>query len=85
MTLFYYNILLSHEYPIGRMKGPTRKKGDWFHSISVFSSVDINSIKDIIDGETREFLDKVIPRDSISKKSLYMFFNKYSVIITTFQ
>ena len=46
MTLFYYNILLSHEYPIGRMKGPTRKKGDWFHSISVFSSVDINTIKD---------------------------------------
>jgi hypothetical protein len=46
MSLFYYNILLSHEYPTGRMKCPSRKKGDWFHSIALFCPIDINTIKD---------------------------------------
>ena len=34
---YFANILLSHELPMGRNKVPCRKKGDWFHSISVFS------------------------------------------------
>lgn len=35
--LFFANILLSNDFPMGRMKGPSRKKGDWYHSISVFT------------------------------------------------
>ena len=40
-TLHFANILLTHEQPFGRMNGPTRKKGDWFHSISVFANTSI--------------------------------------------
>ena len=31
----FANIILSHECPMGKEKVPSRKKGDWFHSICV--------------------------------------------------
>jgi hypothetical protein len=43
-TVHFANILLSSYHPIGRMHIPNRKKGDWFHSISVFTSEDINCL-----------------------------------------
>jgi hypothetical protein len=43
-TVYFANILLSLDNPMGRMLAPRRKKGDWFHSISVFSSEDINNL-----------------------------------------
>ena len=44
----FANILLTHDQLIGRMRGPTRKKGDWFHSISVFTK---ESVADIAVGK----------------------------------
>ena len=41
LSIHYANILLTDDHPIGRMNGPTRKKGDWYHSISVFSNTSI--------------------------------------------
>ena len=43
---FFANILLSHEFPIGRSSIHTRKKGDWYHSISVFANESIHELKD---------------------------------------
>jgi hypothetical protein len=51
-TVYFANILLTSDYPMGRMHAPKRKKGDWFHSISVFSSEDINDLP--IDGQSVE-------------------------------
>jgi hypothetical protein len=41
---YFANILLTADHPMGRMHAPKRKKGDWFHSISVFSDTDINNL-----------------------------------------
>jgi hypothetical protein len=38
---FFANILLSADFPMGRSKGTSRKKADWFHSISVFTEKSI--------------------------------------------
>ena len=43
-TQFFANILLSNHFPPGRMNVSTRKKGDWFHSISVFTNADIDAL-----------------------------------------
>ena len=43
-TQFFANILLSNHFPPGRMNVSTRKKGDWYHSISVFTTTDINTL-----------------------------------------
>ena len=43
-TVYFANILLSSDYPMNRMHSPTRKKGDWFHSISVFAHENINDL-----------------------------------------
>jgi hypothetical protein len=40
-TTYFANILLSNDLLTGRMKGPTRKKGDWYHSVAVFSNKSI--------------------------------------------
>ena len=37
----FANILLTDDHPMGRMHGPTRKKGNWYHSISVFANTSI--------------------------------------------
>ncbi len=42
--LFFANILLSNHFPMGRMNVSTRKKGDWYHSISVFTKKNINTL-----------------------------------------
>jgi hypothetical protein len=45
VTINYFaNILLTADHPMGRMHAPKRKKGDWFHSISVFADKNINSL-----------------------------------------
>lgn len=44
-TTYFANILLTEDHPMGRMMPPKRKKGDWFHSISVFTHKDINNLK----------------------------------------
>ena len=49
MTLHFANIILSSDFPMGRMKPATRKKGDWFHSISLFSETDFTKSSDQID------------------------------------
>jgi hypothetical protein len=41
---YVYNILLSKDFLMGKMSAPTRKKGDWYHSISVFTSNDIEKL-----------------------------------------
>jgi hypothetical protein len=48
-SIYYANILLTKDIPLGKMHGPKRKKGDWYHSISVFSQ---NSISDLSIGES---------------------------------
>ena len=35
-TTHFANMLLSSDFPMGRMHAPKRRKGDWFHSIAVF-------------------------------------------------
>ena len=47
-SIHYANILLTNDRPIGRMNGPTRKKGDWYHAISVFAN---SSIADLPIGQ----------------------------------
>lgn len=42
---FFANILLSHEFPSGRCSVHTRKKGNWYHSISVFTNKNILDLK----------------------------------------
>lgn len=44
VKLFFANILLSNHFPMGRMNISTRKKKDWYHSISVFTSQDITKM-----------------------------------------
>jgi hypothetical protein len=43
-TVYFANILMTSDHPMGRMHAPKRKKGDWFHSISVFAFEDINDL-----------------------------------------
>ena len=43
-TTHFANILMTNDYPMGRMHAPKRKKGDWFHSVSVFSRKSINEL-----------------------------------------
>ena len=38
---YFANILLTNDIPMGRMHLPKRKKGDWYHSIAVFSNKSI--------------------------------------------
>lgn len=47
--LFYANILLSNDCPLGKKHAHNRKKGDYFHSIAVFTN---QNIKDMKIGET---------------------------------
>ena len=48
-STYFANILLTADHPMGRSHCTTRKKADWFHSISIFSST---SIVDLPIGET---------------------------------
>lgn len=43
--MFFANILLTTEYPLGRMHPPSRPKADWYHSISVFTEKNINDLE----------------------------------------
>lgn len=45
MSIHFANILLSNDLLTGRMNVPTRKKGDWYHSVAVFCN---KSIYDLI-------------------------------------
>lgn len=40
----FANMLLSKDFPLGRMHAPKRKKGDWFHSVAVFSNKNIHEL-----------------------------------------
>jgi hypothetical protein len=40
----FANILLTKDIPMGRMHAPKRKKGDWYHSISVFANENIDEL-----------------------------------------
>lgn len=44
-TTFFSNILLSDNFLIGRAHAPKRKKGDWRHSIGIFTSMSILRLK----------------------------------------
>ena len=41
----FANILLSNDFPMGRAGSATRKKGDWYHSIAVFTDSNIFDIQ----------------------------------------
>ena len=41
---YFANMLLSKDFPMGRMSTPTRKKGDWFHSIAIFCNQNISEL-----------------------------------------
>jgi hypothetical protein len=40
----FANILMTDDHPMGRMHAPKRKKGDWYHSIAVFSNESIEDL-----------------------------------------
>lgn len=40
----FANILMTNDYPLGRMHAPKRKKGDWYHSIAVFATKSIDDL-----------------------------------------
>jgi hypothetical protein len=40
----FANILMTNDHPMGRIHAPKRKKGDWYHSISVFAHESIDEL-----------------------------------------
>lgn len=67
--MYFANILLTHEYPLGRQRPTSRKKADWFHSIAVFSE---NSISELEVG------------NRISCQIIHFFGSKGSPVLDTF-
>lgn len=43
---YFYNILLTQNFPEGRGRLCNRNKGDWFHSILLLSKIDIYTLKE---------------------------------------
>ena len=43
-TIYFANILLTEDHPMGRSRGPTRKNSGWYHSISVFAHTSISDL-----------------------------------------
>ena len=43
-TVYFANILLSKDHPMGRSRGPKRNNAGWYHSISVFAYTSISDL-----------------------------------------